>query len=137
MNREIKFRAWNKHNKKMYYKVMVGMWGNKEVMDDENYTACMLYEYSNDNPKIGEWLHFEPYDDIELMQYTGHKDKNGKEIYEGDIVKLFEYKVIDNIILPEEIVAINDIRVGCDTLRPAQYMEIIGNIYENPGFLLK
>ena len=75
MNREIKFRAWNKHNKKMYYKVMVGMWGSKEVMDDENYTACMLYEYSNDNPKIGEWLHFEPYDDIELMQYTGHKDK--------------------------------------------------------------
>ena len=137
MNREIKFRAWNKHNKKMYYKVMVGMWGSKEVMDDENYTACMLYEYSNDDPKIGEWLHFEPYDDIELMQYTGHKDKNGKEIYEGDIVKLFEYKVIDNIILPEEIVAINDIRVGCYTLRPSQYMEIIGNIYENPGFLLK
>ena len=135
MNREIKFRAWNKHNKKMYYKVMVGMWGSKEVMDDENYTVCMLYEYSNDNPKIGEWLHFEPYDDIELMQYTGHKDKNGKEIYEGDIVKLFEYKVIDNIILPEEIVTINDIRVGCDTLRPSQYMEIIGNIYENPGLL--
>ena len=141
MNREIKFRAWNKHNKKMYYKVMVGMWGGKEVMDDENYTACMLYEYpnehSNDNPKIGEWLHFEPYDDIELMQYTGHKDKNGKEIYEGDIVKFFEYKVIDNITLPEEIVTINDIRVGCDTLRPSQYMEIIGNIYENPEFLLK
>ena len=60
MNREIKFRAWSKHNKKMYYKVMVGMWGSKEVMDDENYTACALYEYSNDNPKIGEWLHFEP-----------------------------------------------------------------------------
>ena len=78
MNREIKFRAWNKYNKKMYYKVMVGMWGSKEVMDDENYTACMLYEYTNDNPKIGEWLHFEPYHDIELMQYTGHKDKMEK-----------------------------------------------------------
>ena len=141
MNREIKFRAWNKHNEKMYYKVMVGMWGGKEVMDDENYTACMLYEYSNEhsnnNPKIGEWLHFEPYNDVELMQYTGHKDKNGKEIYEGDIVKLFEYEVIDNIILPEEIVTISDIRVGCDTLRPSQYIEIIGNIYENPEFLLK
>ena len=133
MNREIKFRAWNKHNKKMYYKVMVGMWGSKEVMDDKNYTACMLYEYSNDNPKIGEWLHFEPYHDVELMQYTGHKDKNGKEIYEGDIVKLFEYEVIDNIILPEEIIIIKDIR-KCYELRPCT---VIGNIYENPGFLLK
>ena len=133
MNREIKFRAWNKHNKKMYYKVMVGMWGSKEVMDDKNYTACMLYEYSNDNPKIGEWLHFERYHDIELMQYTGHKDKNGKEIYEGDIVKLFEYEVIDNIILPEEIIIIKDIR-KCYELRPCT---VIGNIYENPGFLLK
>ena len=122
----------------MYYKVMVGMWGGKEVMDDENYTACMLYEYSNEhsnnNPKIGEWLEFEPYNDIELMEYTGHKDKNGKEIYEGDIVKFFEYKVIDNITLPEEIVTINDIRVGCDTLRPCT---VIGNIYENPELLLK
>ena len=138
MNREIKFRAWNKRNKKMYYKVMVGMWGGKEVMDDENYTTCMLYEYSNEhsnnNPKIGEWLHFEPYNDVELMQYTGHKDKNGKEIYEGDIVKLFEYEVIDNIILPEEIVTINDIRGGCDALRPCT---VIGNIYENPELLLK
>ena len=134
MDRKIKFRAWNKHNKKMYYKVMVGMWGSKEVMDDENYTACMLYEYSNDNPKIGEWLHFEPCDDVELMQYTGHKDKNGKEIYEGDIVKLFEYKVIGNIILPEEIVTINDIREGCDALRPCI---VIGNIYENPELILK
>ena len=133
MNREIKFRAWNKHNKKMYYKVMVGMWGSEEVMDDENYTACMLYEYSNDNPKIGEWLHFEPYDDIELMEYTGHKDKNGKEIYEGDVIQTDEYWVGDRYLLKSEIIIIKDIR-KCYKLRPCT---VIGNIYENPGFLLK
>lgn len=51
-----------------------------------------------------------------------------KLIFEWDIVKFFEYKVINSIVLPEEIVIIKDIRVGCDTLRPSQYMEVIGNI---------
>ena len=133
MNREIKFRAWNKRNKKMYYKVMVGMWGNKEVMDDENYTACMLYEYSNDNPKIGEWLHFEPYDDVELMQYTGYKDKNGKEIYDGDIIQIDEYWVCNRCWSKSEIKIVKDIRKYYES-RPCT---VIGNIYENPGFLLK
>ena len=133
MNREIKFRAWSKYNKKMYYKVMVGMWGNKEVMDDENYTACMLYEYSNDNPKIGEWLHFEPYDDVELMQYTGYKDKNGKEIYEGDIIQTDEYWVCNRCWRKSETKIVKDIRKYYES----RHCTVIGNIYENPGFLLK
>ena len=133
MNREIKFRAWNKHNKKMYYKVMVGMWGSKEVMDDENYTACALYEYSNDDPKIGEWLHFEPYDDVELMQYTGYKDKNGKEIYEGDIIQTDEYWVGNRCWKKSEIKIVKDIRRYYEST----HCTVIGNIYENPGFLLK
>lgn len=141
MNREIKFRAWNKRNKKMYYKVMVGMWGSKEVMDDENYTACMIYEYSNDNPKIGEWLHFEPCDDMELMEYTGHKDKNGKEIYEGDIIVYWDgveerYKLAVIKFDEGSFIMIND-RISWNIYLTDENDEIkiVGNICENKDLL--
>ena len=102
-------------------------------MGGEKYTACVLYGYANYNPKIGEWLHFEPYDDVELMEYTGYKDKNGKEIYEGDVIQTDAYWVGDRSLMKSETLIIKDIR-KCYKLRPCT---VIGNIYENPGFLLK
>ena len=117
--KEIKFRVWD---------------NDLEIMSYSD--AEIFITFSDDGICIGYEIDDE-IDDYELMQYIGLKDKNGKEIYEGDIVKLFEYKVIDNIVLPEEIVTINDIRKGCDALRPSQYMEVIGNIYENPELLEK
>ena len=117
--KEIKFRVWD---------------NDLEIMSYSD--AEIFITFSDDGICIGYEIDDE-IDDYELMQYIGLKDKNGEEIYEGDIVKLFEYKVIDNIVLPEEIVTINDIRKGCDTLRPSQYMEVIGNIYENPELLKK
>ena len=117
--KEIKFRVWD---------------NDLEIMSYSN--TDIFITFSNDGICIGYEIDDE-IDDYELMQYIGIKDKNGKEIYEGDIVKFFEYKVIDNIVLPEEIVIIKDIREGCDALRPSQYMEVIGNIYENPELLEK
>ena len=88
----------------------------------------------------------EPFDKIELMQFTGVKDKNGKEIYEGDIVK-HKY-MCDGIFYTEAVIydknyASFGLKANSGTIfyfvelndDALSSLEVIGNIYENPELL--
>ena len=131
--REIKFRAWLKEEKKMV---------NVETID---FTDKSI-QYLEKNEFINAYLLRRMiFGDIELMQYTGLKDKNGKEIYEGDIIKYkFPYDKRLKHISPvkflktEASFGIKD-RYGNEiplyTISANNYFEVIGNIYENKNLL--
>ena len=122
--REIKFRAWLE-NKAMMVNV-----------DVINFLEAHILHIDVNN-RIVEPSHLTPMADVHLMQYTGLKDKNGVEIYEGDIVEdnANRYKVIyhmDGFYL-HSTYSPDDMLIQ---LRHSNGLnEVIGNIYENKELL--
>ena len=125
MNREIKFRAWDKTYSLMNYKVQVG---NTDYAD-QNYTCNSIWVDYGDNKFTG-WM---TADDkcIDLMQYTGMKDKNGKEIYEGDIVTHLHSADTCVVIFQKETAMFLAQEIGDEELGFGieDVTEVIGNIY--------
>lgn len=128
--REIKFRAWNKLSREMYSYM-------DEMCISSIGKGAMMYDCIDG---VHDYL-----DEIELMQFTGLKDKNDKEIYEGDIVVFRYYDRCTNFV-----VLFYDggfVQEHCDKLNPADYeetktiwygwdeVEVVGNVHENPEML--
>lgn len=120
--RVIKFRAWDKAGRKMLYGWNLAC-DDKGVFETGWFGGLDGLDPETEDDLWDEYNHTT----IELMQFTGRKDKNKKDIYRCDILRgkngLWEVKWIDDNICGWNI------RVE-DT-----DMEIIGNRHENPGLL--
>ena len=127
--RELKFRAWDRVKRKMLY----GVSPFNAHITDENEPLLSL-EYSK-------------HDDCEFEQYTGLKDKNGKEIYEGDIIQEeidFNSKMTDGVFtyvvewdsntLSYSLRG-NGTSIHDELWEVNASVEIVGNIHENPELL--
>ena len=122
MNREIKFRVWKNNTM-----LQVGDGVLKEIYFDEN-------NWNEDKDGV-------------LMQYIGLKDKNGKEIYEGDIIK--HITISDEGIFSETVGGLvifesgsfmcyykeAKIKVKLEAWLLETTMTMVGNIFENPNLL--
>lgn len=127
--REIKFRCW--HN------LAKSIWNEKHTKVIE-YEAGMIYDEKPGDCLL--WKNQGQYIES-IMQYTGLKDKNGVEIFEGDVVMGFKPS---HGIEKTEIIFDKGSFLFKGSMWPVyywtiedSYIEVIGNIYEHPALLPK
>lgn len=142
--REIKVRFWDEVNKKFWFGGQEGESDGAETFQtwfDNGVLKGFMYEEVS--------YGFSPIDDVKhrdliTSQWTGLKDKNGKEIYEGDICETVTYSgkpfgTIDVVKFSGGAFKLTDIE---DALLPIplddsaiQSVEVIGNIFEHPHLI--
>lgn len=131
--RAIKFRAWDPDREKMMYPMVLNWW------EDDGALAFRSEFVDREEPHecTSKYL-----DEVELLQYTGLRDKNKKEIYEGDIIYVPDHDWNGYVVFTGDCqYALKGKTVlGNDgyLLFTQIYLnkcEVIGNIYENPELL--
>ncbi|HHA9279569.1 TPA: YopX family protein [Streptococcus pneumoniae] len=130
-----RYRAWIKTEKRMFFSddILAIDYENEEIVTQQIY-------FENGLPDDRDIYCYNP-DEIELMQSTELKDKNGKEVFIGDIVKCTR-GCLHEVYLEKEyggtfiggMPAVYLKGFG-DGYAWTEYEEIIGNIYENPELL--
>jgi uncharacterized phage protein (TIGR01671 family) len=166
MNRAIKFRAWSKVYNEMLYDHFAlttdgtpyplnYLCGDYAIANSEEVEGLLKRNHDIDYPVVMDFAVF-AHEDLILMQFTGLLDKNGKEIYEGDVVKYTEHP---DYTLPSFVaeIAWDADYAAFVYLKPVPWepyhvhalfsehdeilhdvlghMEVIGNIYENGSLL--
>lgn len=135
-----RFRAWNKATKEMYEADDI------IAINFEEKEICVQTIYFEQGLPDSRDLDYYDFDDIVLMQSTGMRDKNDREIFEGDIVKVtdgdertnFPDGGIGTICGLDEIFMWyidGQVHNGLFDISQEYYIEVIGNIYENQELL--
>lgn len=125
--REIKFRAWDKVTGTMY----------TDLNFPDNYLIDLNMDVWDTKKKGPFGLGEVVYNRFELIQFTGLKDKNDKEIYEGDIMLYLGSigKVVYRNDMAMFMVSFNVPRSVYSFDSMDEEIEVIGNIYQNPELL--
>jgi len=117
--RIIKFRAWSEEFKMMFY--------SNSSDDPTHMTGEQRHSLCGNNKPLGHLDYFFS-NKSPIMQYTGLHDKNGKEIFEGDLIRGFDWHNCNPSVVSWDV-------IGFRIPLMANAYEIIGNIYENPELI--